>query len=677
MMINSVRNLLRKPFAPPVILFLVCVLAYGIYLPWMGFYWDDWPWIWRYHVYGAQAIREIDAAFRPLAGMVLGVGAQIAGENALGWQVYNFVIRWLGGVAFWWSLRQIWPKRREAAFWGAALFLVYPGFSQQFVSINSSRHLFPLITFTLSMGFTGRAFREKGKYWAATGMAVALAAFTMFTTEYYYGLELIRGLVLGILIPPKERGNGAKLAAILKAWAPYLVPLVGVFGWRFAISQQVNYQVSLVGQFSAAPLQTALKIILTSLGDLVEASMGALGNLFVYPKPGVFGPRKTLFYWAISAASATGIYLYGTLVEADAKDRRWNTQAVILGGLALWISGLPFWTTGLEVKLTFPNDRLTLPMMVGFSLAVSAVLDLIKPRRLKNLVLALVVGLSVGHHYKNAVSYQRDWDTQAAFFQQLTWRIPGLTAGSAVLSPELPILYSTDNSLTAPLNWVYGPNEPSDSLPYGLLFLDLRLGTKISALEAGEPIIMDYGRARFTGSTSQAIVLQYDPPGCLRVLDPKYDGHLPGTPETMEAAMLLSDTSRILTDVESPAALPGQIYGVTPSPLAQWCYYFQRADLARQVRDWDQVAALGDIAFSLDDSPNHASERVPFIEGYAHVGDWEAAIEQTLTTIEIDKLMGPMLCDTWGRIIRDLPTSEPLAAALQRVEGRLACGFSP
>jgi len=674
-MIHSVRKLLQRPLATPVILLLLCLIAYGVYLPWMGFYWDDWPWIWRYHVYGAQAIREIDAAFRPLAGIVLWIGAKLAGENALGWQVYNLVIRWLGGVAFWWSLRQIWPKRREAAIWAGVLFILYPGFGQQFVSVNSSRHLFPLVTFLLSLGFTARAYRDKRLDWTATGMAVALSIFTMLTTEYYYGLELVRGYLLVLLIKANRREKRATWKDIIKAWVPYLLPLVGVYAWRFAVSQQVNYQINLVDQFATAPVQTVVKILWGSLGDFLEVSLGALGRLFGFPDPGVFGPRKTIFYGGIVFLSAVGTWRIATLVAADSKDRRWNHQALALGGLAVWISGLPFWSTDLAVKLTFPNDRLTLPMMAGFSIVMVALLDLLTPRILKNLVLGLVVGLSIGLHFQNAISYQRDWEIQTAFFQQLAWRAPGLMNDTALLSPELPIQYATDNSLTAPLNWIYSANQPSNSLPYGLFFLDLRLGTKIPSLEADASIKMDFGQGVFTGSTTQAIVLQYAPPACLRVLDPVYDQHLPGTPEIMDAAMKLSDVSRIQADVEPSARLPNQIFSTQTSPSEQWCYYFQRANLARQTKDWERVASLGDIAFDLDDSPNLASERVPFIEGYAHVGDWEAAVEGTFTTMEIDKFMGPMLCDTWERIRRDMAASEALSEAVSQVERQLDCGF--
>jgi len=668
---------LKNPIANPIILFLVCFLAYGIFLPGMGFYWDDWPWIWRAHVFGDGALLQIDAAFRPMAGVILWLGSKVAGENPLGWQIFNLLIRWLGGVSLWWAIQQIWPDRKTAGFWGAALFLVYPGFSQQFVSINSSRHIFPLIPFTLSLGFTARACYKEGKKWTSAGIAVALSALTMLTTEYYYGLEIARGVLLWILVKPRDEGNRAKLGAWFKTWAPYLILLISIFSWRYAVSHQINYQASLVGRLTRSPLITILNLFKTSLSDFLETSIVVLIDLFRFPQPGVFGPRKTLLFWGLVALSAGSLFIYSSLTGGEGKGRKWNQQALILGIFALWISGLPFWITGLEVKLSFPNDRLTLPMMLGVSLVLTALLDLLKSRVTKNVTLALVVGLSIGHHYQNAVSYQHDWEVASAFFQQLSWRVPGLAPGTALLSLELPIEYTTDNSLTAPLNWRYSDNAPHNTLPYGMIYLEQRLGTIIPSLEENTPIKQGYGYGSFLGSSSQTIAFRYEPPACVHILDPKYDRHYPGTNEILEDAILLSDPRFIQVNGESPSLLPGGSSASPVPPEKQWCYYYQRASLARQYGDWEQVAALGDIAFTLEDSPNLAAERVPFIEGYANIGDWETAIEQTLTTIEIDKWMGPMLCDTWERVIRANSFSEIQMATIRVVNRELDCGFGP
>ena len=74
--------------------------------------------------------------------------------------------------------------------------------------------------------------------------------------------------------------------------------------------------------------------------------------------------------------------------------------------------------------------------------------------------------------------------------------------------------------------------------------------------------------------------------------------------------------------------------------------------------EWEQVAELGDAAFNLDDYPNDPLERFVFVEGYAHVGAWEKAIEYSQISYKVSKnVMGPLLCRLWERIARDVPVS--------------------
>ena len=91
------------------------------------------------------------------------------------------------------------------------------------------------------------------------------------------------------------------------------------------------------------------------------------------------------------------------------------------------------------------------------------------------------------------------------------------------------------------------------------------------------------------------------------------------------------------------------IYGTEPGH--GWCYYFEKADLARQFEDWEEVVALGNQAFKLDDHPNNPVERFVFIEGYAHVGDWDRALKLSRESYRVSKdYVGPLLCRLWERI---------------------------
>jgi hypothetical protein len=330
------------------------------------------------------------------------------------------------------------------------------------------------------------------------------------------------------------------------------------------------------------------------------------------------------------------------------------------------VAGIPFVAVDLQVSVNFPNDRLLLPYMFGGALLVTTMLHHLLPAKHLNWVSSVLIGFAAGGQIITASAYQQDWENQAAFFEQLAWRAPGIQAGTALLSEELPFQFSTDNSLTPPLNSHFAPNFSGGNLPLILLNLENRLGTKVAALEPGRAMEIDSFRSVFFGTTDQVLVIQYSPPACLRVLHPTYDRFLPGTSELIDKALQLSRPEQII-DTRGAS-------GVTSAH--SWCEYFQLADLARQAGDWDEIVRLGELAFALSDSPNDANERLPFLEGYAMSGDYDFAVALTLETIRIDKRSTQLLCAAWARIEAAAPDSDTKSAALQLVEEELSCNVS-
>jgi hypothetical protein len=176
----------------------------------------------------------------------------------------------------------------------------------------------------------------------------------------------------------------------------------------------------------------------------------------------------------------------------------------------------------------------------------------------------------------------------------------------------------------------------------------------------------------FHGNTSRLVVIDYSPPGCLRVLDPQIDSANRLLVPLLRDAAELSNTTMI--HQENAVTLPESLFA--PEPAHGWCYYFEKADLARQFRDWQQVVELGEIAFHLDDHPNDPVERFVFIEGYAHAGDWEEAVHLSRESYRVSRnYVGPLLCRLWQRI--DVETndssSERRGAALAEIERMLSC----
>jgi hypothetical protein len=233
--------------------------------------------------------------------------------------------------------------------------------------------------------------------------------------------------------------------------------------------------------------------------------------------------------------------------------------------------------------------------------------------------------------------------------------------------------FYADNSISAPLNWIYAPANHSDQIDYVLFYPTNRLDHSLPALKKDIPIQYDYIAGRFTGNTSQVVALYYDPPACLRLLEPDIDSNNRFILDDshMREASALSNSEQILTS--SNAVMPA-IY--QPEPMHGWCYYFEKADLARQLGNWKEVAKLGDTAFKLDDHPNNPVERFVFIEGYAHVGDWDRALKLSKESYKVSKdYVQPLLCQLWARI--ETETADGLPAgrteALSEVESMFSC----
>ncbi|MBE3038876.1 MAG: hypothetical protein IMZ62_08710, partial [Chloroflexi bacterium] len=63
---------------------------------------------------------------------------------------------------------------------------------------------------------------------------------------------------------------------------------------------------------------------------------------------------------------------------------------------------------------------------------------------------------------------------------------------------------------------------------------------------------------------------------------------------------------------------PEDIFG--PEPVHGWCYYYQKAALARQFDDWSTVIALGDEAIEKGFEPFDQIEWMPFLQAYVVTG---------------------------------------------------------
>ncbi|MGE5641554.1 MAG: hypothetical protein ACM3Y8_00960, partial [Byssovorax cruenta] len=142
----------------PWVFVLIAILAYGLLTPWMGFYWDDWVFVWLLHHNGPVELARSFLPYDPLVSPFFLITSSVIGTSAFGWQVFGLVVRILVSLAALWTFNQIWPQHARRNIWAAFLFLVYPGYAQQWVAFtHANQEWISFGSLILSLGLTARS----------------------------------------------------------------------------------------------------------------------------------------------------------------------------------------------------------------------------------------------------------------------------------------------------------------------------------------------------------------------------------------------------------------------------------------------------------------------------------------------------------------------------------------
>ncbi len=661
-------------WAVPLVYLLVGVIAYGLLIPGLGFFWDDWPNAWFLHVFGPEGFPRAFASDRPVIGYLYLLTTPLVGESPTAWHLFALLWRIAAGLALWQVIRLGLPRLRTQAAWVGLLFLVYPSFQQQYVSIIYS-HFFLLLTLHLaSISLTLIECHGPTRKRALAIGALVAQAVSMFAVEYFVHLEVLRAALLWGRYARKTDGSRGRGKAFLRSWSPYLVLTVLYLIWRTAGLGFSTYPPRLIEAWQSDPAAALTGLARVVPADLADVLQGAWSAAAIPPDPARFGLRATAFvglagvvclalvgWFALSYRSRSG---EGTPVGNQTGGRLGGA----LLGLALMLAGgAAAWITALPVGLVFPWDRLTLPLLVGACLVIVGVISLLsRPRWLSSMVFAVLTALAVTAQLRAGFAFRRDWEAQRDFFWQLAWRAPAIDPGTLLLTNDIPFTFETDNSLTGPVNWIYAASPPDPDMDYLLYFVSLRIGLGLESLEPDLPVEQWYRPTTFRGNTSQTLAVLSKPPGCVQVLDEIHHDSMPTIPPDLSLAVPLASLDWIDPGAPFPRDRLVALFGPEPEP--GWCYYFEAAEAARQVGDWQTVAALGEAGLASGDEPNDASEWLPFIEAHLRLGNLDRAIDLTDDSLGRNQAVVRMLCRTWGRLFTELvdPADQDRAALVIR-----------
>ncbi len=649
---ERIRRLLSLPWIFPVALFLLGFIAYEIQITHLGFYWDDWQAVFLHTIPQPQAIWSYFAYDRPFSAWTYALTFPVLGMNPVLWQLLSLAMRWAGVMCLYQVMKAIWPNQVVQLRWISALLLVFPTFTLQNVAVAFDQHFITFAFFALSLYLMVLAV--KVQRWR--GLFIGLSVFTclvhIFTMEYFVGLEALRPVILWLLL--RKPGEPLRKTAerVFKCWLPYLAALAAFAVWRFGI-YAANFTekgggpntLILLNEILKSPLEGLRTIVTHALQDAIYLLVFNWANL-VQPDSIELNALATLFSWAVGLAVGVLFALYLRSRKAnDEQPTPFRKQAFILGLVALFSGGLPVWLISRQIIDGKWSDRFALaPMLGAVILTVWAVDTLLRTQRQKAVFLALLLGLSVSAQIRASNKFRLDWDNQRSFYWQLYWRAPALEKDTAVISAQIPSGMLSDYQTAFALNTLYAGS--GNSLQADTWFFTPRdVGYSIYAMEPGHSVDTQFRNVQFSGSTSDAIAFSYHPSsGCLLLLDAPYEQAPLLTPSEQDL-LDVSNTSQILpTSGQTPDP---QVFGSEPAPT--WCYFFEKADLARQNRDWAGVINIMDQAKLEHVKPANPVEWLPLMEANAATGHWQEALETTKQANAMSPDVAPFLNSQWER----------------------------
>jgi hypothetical protein len=655
----------------PLLFLLVTIVAYGLLLPLTGFYWDDWPFAWIAKFLGPQEFLPAFAGVRPFLGPIFFVTTSLIPPVPGYWQIFALIIRFVSGLSAWFALNQVWPHYKRQTLIAALLFLVFPGYSQHWVAFTHiNQEWIPFIFYLLSFGFTGRALHNSNKFKSNTIYALLLLMAGVFPTEYFVSIEPMRFLFIWVILSEDINGFWKRLFQALKKWIPYLLIWLANAVWLayfYTIGGYESYEVEVVKQ----PL-TLIRIFSTIGEAIWKAGFYVWAQVLVLTSKAIITPTNLITLALIGLAFILLLFYFTKLNLFEGENKKFAISAILIGLMGILLGRIPSFVAGLPLTLQSSYDRFMISMMLGGSLFVTGLIELlIRNFRIRMYAFALLIALGVGQQFFNANIFRRDWTKQQEIYWQLAWRIPALKPNTALLTDQLPIDYETDLSFTAPINWMYAPAYAKSNLPYALFYTEKRLGgASLSSFDPNIEITLPIRRVSFHGSTSQVLVIYMPKNGCLRVLDaPRGDDITYGRQSRfLVNAIPLSDPSNIIVNTEQTMKLP-----FLSEPKHTWCYYFAKAELAYQQSDWKKVIDLIDEAKSLGYKPEDPFEWLTYIEAQALIGDMNFAKKLSNDILKQDNGIRRGLCEVWKRVQTRSPAGSADDLRLNQILSDFQC----
>jgi len=349
------------------------------------------------------------------------------------------------------------------------------------------------------------------------------------------------------------------------------------------------------------------------------------------------------FSWMIVVIAIS--YLIHQLTHADdepASARTWQREAISMGLLGVGAGVVPIIIANRVV--TFERfSHYALPASLAAVTFIVGLVYMLTDPRIRLASLSALVGLSVLTHHAVAAQARNEEALINDFWHQVAWRAPALRAGTMLVVNYAGLNYRDGSDIVwGPANFIYY-SQPQSQVP-------LIVPIAAARMEADTPKnILEGAHLDLTYIIVNNIQYNFDnllvismpsENSCIHVLDAQWAELSIADTALIALSAPRSRMENVLVD-EKLHTPPAMVFG--EEPPHGWCYYYQKAQLARQEADWDAISIIGGEVTRLNLHPNDQVEWMPFLQAAAMSGDVKQ-VKQISTRINVEKLYKQQAC---------------------------------
>jgi hypothetical protein len=634
------------------VLIVLTIISAVTYLPLIGqigYVNDDWYLMYSAGAYGPEAFIDIFSVDRPGRALVMIPAYKIFGGDPLYYNLSAYAFHLVSAFAFFWLLRMLFPDQKKISFVGSLLFLIYPGFLSQINGLDYQSHIVALAAALLSIDFTIKAVLSDRSIVKITchALSVPFGLLYLSQMEWYIGFEVFRWACVLLISSRRNETIVQTIVYALRTAYPAIIAPALFLIWRLFFFQAERSATDVDLQFEQArlyPIQTLYHWTVQVLQDLFDVILGA----WVIPLSQL---TSYIQRWGgvLTVITVCVFILFFYFQDSDKHDdtlpRDFTNEAMILG-IVIAIGGLiPIAMVNREVS--FPSfSRYSLVSSAGVALFFAALFLRLRGQWLQYGLIAFLLASSMLTHHANSFKAAQQTALTNDFWWQVSWRVPQFEKATTLIASYPDIALEEDYFIWGPANLIYYPEKQNDkNIQPGLFAAILNRDTVNKVLTRER---QEYDNRKtittYTNYRNMAVLTQPSLNSCVHVLDGFRPEYSRNEQDSIRMIGSYSEIEHVLVN-ETPHTPPSLVFGAEPDH--GWCYYYQKADLARQRGDWDEVQRIGKQAFEQELAPKDLIEWMPFLQAYAVTGD-VVRLAELAPIIAADPYISQQTCQIIG-----------------------------